>query len=366
MHITTEAAARTDLDALPGLAWAPFAREDAAELNALFAVTREHDGDPERWSEAELLEYWDAERSRPTEDVLLGRDREATVVAVAWSGLNRAVTSLRTAHLGGAVHPEWRGRGIGRAVLAWELAHAADWDRATREEGFGPLALTAYCPVGQTDLRHLADRAGLPVVRFFHEMTAPLVDLPLLRDSAGEPITVVAPRIEEGARTALPAAGIRMLDWDPARSDEVLALRNATFTEHWGSVEQTPGMWAEVTEGSTFRPAWCVLAEDEATGELVGFATGAAYEQDWEPQGFTEGYTDLLGVLPSHRGRGLATALLGEQQRRFAADGMQAAGLGVDTENSSNALRLYESLGYRSTSTTCAHRLELPEGAPGA
>ena len=89
MHITTEAAARTDLDALPGLAWAPFAREDAAELNALFAVTREHDGDPERWSEAELLEYWDAERSRPTEDVLLGRDRAVLAAAESERGVFR-------------------------------------------------------------------------------------------------------------------------------------------------------------------------------------------------------------------------------------------------------------------------------------
>ncbi|WP_374928498.1 GNAT family N-acetyltransferase [Kytococcus sedentarius] len=354
----TETAARAALDALPGLTWAPFEREDAPELNGLFAVTREHDRDPERWSEAELLEFWDAERSRPAEDVLLARDEGGRMVAVAWSGLNRAVTATRNAFLGGAVHPELRGRGIGRIVLAWELAHAAEWDRATREPGFGPLTMTAFCPVGQTDLRHLAERAGLPVVRFFHEMTAPLVDLPELRDAEGEPIAAVAPPIEEAPE------GIRLLDWDPDRSDEVLALRNATFAEHWGSVEQTPGMWAEVTQGSTFRPAWCVLAEDETSGELVGFATGGAYEQDWEPQGFTEGYSDLVGVLPSHRGRGLASALLGEQQRRFAADGLQAAGLGVDTANTSNALRLYESLGYRSTSTTCAHRLELPEGAP--
>lgn len=358
MQIPTEAAARSDLDALPGLSWAPFARQDATELNALFAVTRAHDRDPERWSEAELLEYWDAERSRPAEDVLLGRDVDGTMVAVAWSGLNRAVTSSRNAFLGGAVHPEWRGRGIGRVVLAWELAHAADSDRATREPGFGPLTMTAYCPVGQTDLRHLAERAGLPVVRFFHEMTAPLVDLPQVRDTQGGTVAPVTPRTEGAPE------GIRLLDWDPGRSEEVLALRNATFAEHWGSVEQTPGMWAEVTEGATFRPAWCVLAEDGASGELVGFATGAAYEQDWDPQGFTEGYTDLLGVASSHRGRGLASALLGAQMRRFAADGMQAAGLGVDTENTSNALRLYESLGYRSTSTTCAHRLELPEGAP--
>lgn len=358
MQIPPESAARAALDALPGFTWSPFTREDAAALNALFAVTREHDGDPERWSEAELLEYWDAERSRPGEDVLVGHDEAGLVVAVAWSGLNRAVTSMRTCHLGGAVHPAWRGRGIGRAVLAWELAHAAEWDRSTREPGFGPLAMTLYCPVGQTDLRALADRAGLPVVRFFHEMTAPLVELQALRDTEGEPIAAVVPRIGE-----VPL-GVRLLDWDPMRSHEVLALRNATFAEHWGSVEQTPGVWAEITEGSTFRPAWCVLAEDETTGELAGFATGAAYEQDWGPQGFTEGYTDLLGVLPSHRGRGLASALLCEQQRRFVASGMQAAGLGVDTENASNALRLYESLGYRPTTTTCAHQLELPEGAP--
>lgn len=43
---------------------------------------------------------------------------------------------------------------------------------------------------------------------------------------------------------------------------------------------------------------------------------------------------------------------------------MAAAGLGVDTANTTGALRLYEGLGYRSTSTSCAHRLKLPDGAP--
>ena len=49
--------------------------------------------------------------------------------------------------------------------------------------------------------------------------------------------------------------------------------------------------------------------------------------------------------------------------RRFAADGMDAACLGVDTENPSGALSLYERLGYRPTASTCVHELVEEPGA---
>jgi len=65
-------------------------------------------------------------------------------------------------------------------------------------------------------------------------------------------------------------------------------------------------------------------------------------------------------VASTHRGRGTASALQAESMRRFAAAGMHAAALGVDAANRSNALRLYESLGYRQTASTCVHQVTHP------
>jgi ribosomal protein S18 acetylase RimI-like enzyme len=100
-----------------------------------------------------------------------------------------------------------------------------------------------------------------------------------------------------------------------------------------------------------------LLAIESSTGTVVGAALNCAYEQDWRATGVREGYTDQLAVAQTHRGRGIASALLLASMRRFAISEMQAATLGVDAANPSGALRLYEGLGYEQTSSTCAYGL---------
>ena len=195
-----------------------------------------------------------------------------------------------------------------------------------------------YAPTDQRDVRDLAERHGLGVERWFFEMSRPLDDVP------GAP--------------AVP--GVRIVGWDPARSREVHRVVDDAFADHWGHVARTDEMWDEGVGSHDFRPDWSVLALDEGTGAVVGAALSCAYEQDWRATGVTEGYTDELGVARSHRGRGVASALLEESMRRYAAAGMQAAALGVDAANPSGALRLYEGLGYRQTAGTCVHQLEVP------
>ena len=57
-----------------------------------------------------------------------------------------------------------------------------------------------------------------------------------------------------------------------------------------------------------------------------------------------------LGVLPEHRGKGLGRAILLEGVRRLRAAGAKEVMLQVATENK-NALHLYESCGFKTTST---------------
>jgi mycothiol synthase len=114
--------------------------------------------------------------------------------------------------------------------------------------------------------------------------------------------------------------------------------------------------------GHAFRPEWSVLALDHSTGSVVGAALNCAYEQDWQAQGYSQGYTDELAVAATHRGHGVASALLRESMSRFAASGMDTAGLGVDAANPSGALRLYAGLGYEQTASTCVY--QFTEAAP--
>lgn len=330
----TEAEARAALDRLDGLTWTPFTREALPEIAAFYAAVEEYDENPERTSLDELRDYVDSPRSVPEEDTLVGRDAEGRIVATAWAGCNRPLTEVHSVFLGGAVHPEHRGRGLGRAILAWEMAHGRAWDASTRQQGFGPLRLRLLAPVGQTDLRDLAERAGVPTARYFYEMERPLTDLP------DRPVP----------------DGVRLVDWDEVRSEEARAVLNTAFRDHWGHADATPEMWRDRLAASSFRPDWTVLAVEAATDSVVAVAWGSAYEQDWTDD-HHEGYTDDLGVLREHRRRGLASALLAEQMRRFATSGMNTASLGVDTENPSGALGLYQHLGYAPTSSSCIHEL---------
>ncbi|OFE15571.1 hypothetical protein BA895_22435 [Humibacillus sp. DSM 29435] len=334
-NFLTESEARAALDALPGIRWRPFARNDLPVIAAFYQACETHDENPERTSLASLEEFWDSPRSVPEHDTLAGCDASGDIVATAWAGCNRAVTQKRGVYLGGAVHPSRRGAGVGQAVLRWELAHGHEWDRTTRQPGYGPLVMRLGAPTAQTDVRDLAVRHGLATERYFFEMSQPLTA------AAHEPTV----------------DGVRLLDWHPERSAEVHAVVNAAFRDHWGHTDSTAEMWQEQLASHAFRPTWSVIAVDELTDEVVGAALNVAWEQDWAPQGYTEGYTDVLAVLRSHRGRGVATALLLASMRRFSVGGLDAAGLGVDAANPSGALRLCETLGYRQTASTCIHQL---------
>jgi ribosomal protein S18 acetylase RimI-like enzyme len=71
-------------------------------------------------------------------------------------------------------------------------------------------------------------------------------------------------------------------------------------------------------------------------------------------RGFSEGYTDLLGVRREFRGLGIATALLADAMRRFAAEGLDVASLDVDSENPTGALALYLKMGYQPVNRSLA------------
>jgi mycothiol synthase len=84
------------------------------------------------------------------------------------------------------------------------------------------------------------------------------------------------------------------------------------------------------------------------------------YEAHTRAQGSRQAYLGQIGVLPALRGRGLATALIVEAMRTAAGADCATAGLDVDTDNVTGAMRLYESLGFATTRTKVSWALSLP------
>ena len=87
------------------------------------------------------------------------------------------------------------------------------------------------------------------------------------------------------------------------------------------------------------------------------------FEADTAARGAREVSLGQIGVLPAARGRGVASALIAEVLHGAAQRDCATAGLGVDTENVTGALRLYEGLGFRAVRARVSWTLGLAPSA---
>ena len=141
-----------------------------------------------------------------------------------------------------------------------------------------------------------------------------------------------------------PAVRIRLVDF--ARESDRLAahrISNDAFREHHGFVEvAADDFWKGAERPPLFDPTqwWLAEVDGEPAGLLIA-------DESRTETGV--GYVRTLGVLPQFRGRGVAKSLLRTAWAEFAGRDRTATELGVDSENSTGATALYESVGMRPT-----------------
>lgn len=127
----------------------------------------------------------------------------------------------------------------------------------------------------------------------------------------------------------------------PYREEDARNIHKAqmeSFADTWGFTAEPFESWAHWSMGERFQPEHWFLVE---MGENVA-AIALCRISDTEPD---LGWVNIIGVLPAYRRRGLAIALLQHVFHHFAAQGMKRVGLGVDAENPTGAVRLYERAG---------------------
>jgi mycothiol synthase len=96
-----------------------------------------------------------------------------------------------------------------------------------------------------------------------------------------------------------------------------------------------------------FQPDIWKVAWDVETNQVAGMVLGFILAEQNAKFHRRRGWTEDICVRRPWRRRGLARALIADSLRELRARGMTEAALGVDTENQTGALRLYESLGFR-------------------
>lgn len=180
-----------------------------------------------------------------------------------------------------------------------------------------PLQISAASQMGAK--RRVLEAAGGRIVRRFLRMAVELPDEP-------------APRLPE------PPAGveIRGLTDDEADLRAMHGVVDTAFGEHFGYAGTTFEDWQQRLDeqGLNDRSLWWLAYVDgvPAAGLMAAMARSG-------------GYVDTLGTLREFRGSGLGRALLLTSFAEFHARGCRKVMLGVDADNHTGAVELYQSLG---------------------
>ena len=209
---------------------------------------------------------------------------------------------------GGCVHPDARGRGIGR-LIAIGLEEDAARRGARRIRNRVLEADAAAC--------RLLESLGYGAARVFRQM-----------------------RIELHAPPPAPAwpDGLRVVSFDPERDAlQFHAAHQEAFADEWGHTPRDVASWSKGHLGSERFDAtlWCVVRDGDE------IAAGTICRADT----YGGGWIDGLFTRRTWRKQGVGAALLVDAFGRFWERGEHSVGLGVDMASETGAFRLYERAG---------------------
>ena len=244
-----------------------------------------------------------------------------------WGKLGTApnLEAVQDAGLHMRVHPDYRQYNLESAILAWAEARAREVGQARRK----PVRLRAGSKDFDTRTLDLLARHGFAPNRYFFQMACPL-DAPIPAPQFPAGYTLRACREDE------------LAEW--------VACFNESFIDHWNhhptTVEQRQN-WLDHRAYRRERDLVAIAPD----GRIAAFCfcwIDPAYNAR---NGRNEGWIEVLGTRRGYRKIGLGRAMLLAGLQRLQADGVNPAVLGVDAENPTGALRLYESAGFVKEST---------------
>jgi mycothiol synthase len=295
--------------------------EDAGALASLSNRAQEADEIDER----ETAEDWErwlnlANGLDLATGVVVG-ELEGRMVAYAqarWTDDNDGGRNYGTM---GIVEPELRGRGIGGALLRHNERRlrliAAGHDPRLEKR------LESWTYDSETLHISLLESAGYAAVRYFFDMLRPTLD--------------------EIPDLPLPP-GLEIRPVRPDQHRQIWEADTEAFRDHWGGMDTSEKSFTRHFSGPNFRPElWRVAWEgDEVAGVVMNQILTAYNRESGNRRGLIAG----VSVRRPWRGRGLARALVADSLRALREAGMTSAVLGVDAENPTGALGVYEATGF--------------------
>jgi mycothiol synthase len=320
---------------IPGLSFRAYAgKADFKSIGELWQLSNDADGIDWLISEKDVSNMLGHMPNFDIQSDLLVANKDGKVVGfvmVNWNPMNDKTIAFR---IRGIVHPAWRGRRLGSTLLHSAEAHAATI--ASGQDVNTPKFCDIWVDQRATAKTALLEKNGYSPARYFIDMVCDLTE-PIKRYLLPEGLEVRLAK-EENYRAIF-------------KADE------EAFQDHWGMRAYTEEDFQHWTNDRMFQPelwknAW---DGDQVAGNVLNFID---HEENEKFQRL-RGYTEDISVRRPWRRKGLATALLTLSLEELRKRGMQEASLGVDTENPSGALGLYERVGFRQTSQSAAYKKPL-------
>ncbi|HUG30884.1 MAG TPA: GNAT family N-acetyltransferase [Candidatus Limnocylindria bacterium] len=313
-----------------GLRLRPYGGEpDLADIVRIENLEAEADSLPERTNVGDMTAQFahPNESFDPRRDVTLA-EVDGQVVAVASRNVVDTTDGLREYRVNGAVDPAWRRRGIGRALLLDNERRMRDL--AAAEHGASRRVYGSWSGDSQPASAALLQAAGYGPVRYFFDMVRPhlgeIEDVPL---PDGLEIRPIGPDLTRAV-------------WD-ADID--------AFRDHWGGFDHSDEQLQRwLSNPANDLSLWLVAFDGD---EVAGGVINSIDPHQNAAMGYKRGWLSSVFTRRQWRRRGLARALIARSLTLHLERGMTSAALGVDAENPSGALGLYEGMGfgvdYRST-----------------
>lgn len=319
--MTTTAARWVELPEAPaidGLRFRCYAGED--DIPAMVEVANafnESNGEKERWSvEMMRSDFRTPTHIAPEDGMLLGfvGERLAIYSSIEYSDTADGERHYRSL---GNLHPDYRRRGLGSAMMAFNEDLLREL--AARQAYPGPRKLVTLLDDANLGGLELARQRGYEKVRIYHHMTRPDMD------------DIDVPPLPAGIEVRPITRELLPLVWDAAAE---------AFRDHFGAHDFSEAARQRWLDDPLMDPGLLVVAFDG--DEAVAGVQGAIDPDENEANGYLCGWTDPVFTRRAWRRRGLAYALLGRALALLKERGMTSAQLGVDSQNEHRALSLYE------------------------
>jgi ribosomal protein S18 acetylase RimI-like enzyme len=334
---TTEEVLLPDAPGIPGLRFRRF--RDAsdwaalAELQRLAAIADQDDEIPSAENLRIELE------NRPA--FVIARDLLIAEVDGQLVGEANGTATIRgegyPVHmLWGRVHPDWRRRGIGRALFRWNERRARDRAAAEPELGGPTAVIGGFATEFEPGYEALFESEGYRPFRYAFTMINRHVQV-------AEPIPM--------------PSGLEIRPVTPDQHRTIFAADDEAFLDHFEHRPATEADFiATFSQPDLDTSLWKIGWDGD---QVAGGIMTTIWNSENEALGVNRAWLESVFTRRPWRRRGLARALIGATLVELRERGIEEAMLGVDAENPTGALALYEGLGFEVKVRTKRYRKPL-------